>query len=159
MARAPHTHLVSTASPRRVSHAQLGLTEVDSTTADPSLGFYLHKRPAGGDCSLHPSGLRCSAQKGSRPARSSRARKAKFIAGRRRASVAVQASRTGRVGSPVTQERHAVLLAPVSDPGRSKPLKGKAAASGVSAWQDLTPGCSAPTASIAAGQTVPTCGP
>lgn len=57
MARAPHTHLVSTASPRRVSHAQLGLTEVDSTTADPSLGFYLHKRPAGGDCSLHPSGL------------------------------------------------------------------------------------------------------
>lgn len=80
MARAPHTHLVSTASPRRVSHAQLGLTEVNSTTADPSLGFYLHKRPAGGHCSLHPSGLRCSAQKGSRPARSSRARKAKLTA-------------------------------------------------------------------------------
>ena len=42
-------------------------------------------------------------------------------------------------GSPVTQERHAVLPAPVSDPGHGEPLEGKAAASVTSAGQDWLP--------------------
>ena len=43
------------------------------------------------------------------------------------------------MGSPITRERHTVLLAPVSDPGHGKPLEGKAAASVTSAGQDWTP--------------------
>ena len=50
-----------------------------------------------------------------------------------------QERRPIHVGSPVTRERHAVLLAPVSDPGHGKPLEGKAAASVTSAGQDWTP--------------------
>lgn len=45
--RAPHAHLVCTKAPG-VPRAELGLTGVEATTADPQPGFHLHKRPAGG---------------------------------------------------------------------------------------------------------------
>lgn len=49
--------------------------------------------------------------------------------GTRRSFPCLRACRTRisshRISSPVTQKCHAVLLAPVSNPGRSKPLKGR----------------------------------